>query len=77
VSWDERRKVVWVANANSDAIYRLDSRTGKSTVYPLPRRMAYLRQIAIDQQTGRLVASYGNYPEGSGPSMGLVIEVGD
>lgn len=77
VSWDEKRKVVWVANANSDVIYRLDPKTGASTVIPLPRKMAYLRQIAIDQKNGRLVASYGNYPEGSGPSMGVVIDVGD
>lgn len=77
VSWDEKRKVVWVANANSDAVYRLDPASGKSTVYPLPRPMAYLRQINVDEESGRLVASYGNYPEGSGPSMGVLIDVGD
>ncbi|HKY92711.1 MAG TPA: SMP-30/gluconolactonase/LRE family protein [Nevskiaceae bacterium] len=76
VTWDERRKAVWVANANSDVVYRLDPKRGASTVYPLPRPMAYLRQIAIDRD-GRLVASYGNYPEASGPSMGVVIDVGD
>jgi streptogramin lyase len=76
VTWDERRQAVWVANANSDAIYRLDPRSARVTVYPLPRRMAYLRQLAIDQE-GRLVGSYGNYPEGSGPSMGVLIDVGD
>lgn len=77
VSWDERRQTLWVANANSDVVYRLDPKTGASTVYPLPRPMAYLRQIAVDQGSGRLIASYGNYPEGSGPSMGVVIDVGD
>lgn len=77
VSWDEKRKVVWVANANSDVIYRMNPETGACTVYPLPRKMAYLRQLAIDQKNGRLVASYGNYPEGSGPAMGVVIDVGD
>jgi streptogramin lyase len=76
VTWDQRRQAVWVANANSDAIYRLDPRTAQITVYPLPRRMAYLRQLAIDE-SGRLVGSYGNYPEGSGPSMGVLIDVGD
>ena len=76
VSWDEKRKVVWVANANSDAVYRVDAKTGKSTVYPLPRQMAYFRQIHVDS-SGRLIGSYGNYPEGSGPSMGVVIDVGD
>jgi streptogramin lyase len=76
VTWDERRQAVWVANANSDAIYRLDPRTAQFKVYPLPRRMAYLRQLAIDED-GRLVGTYGNYPEGSGPSMGVLIDVGD
>lgn len=77
VTWDQRRKAVWVANANSDAIYRLQAETGEITVYPLPRQMAYLRQIAIDPGSGRLVGTYGNYPEGSGPSMGVLIDVGD
>ena len=77
VTWDARRRAVWVANANSDVIYRLDSLTGTVTVYPLPRQMAYLRQIGLDAASGRLVASYGNYPEGSGPSLGVLIDVGD
>lgn len=77
VTWDERRKTVWVATANSDAIYRLNPVSGAVTVYPLPRRMAFLRQIAVHPRTGQLVATYGNYPEGSGPSMGLLIDVGD
>lgn len=77
VSWDERRKTIWVANANSDVVYRLDPKTGATQVFPLPRPMAYLRQIAVEAKTGRLIASYGNYPEGSGPSMGVVIDPGD
>tara|TARA_R110000850_G_scaffold156_5_gene1104 strand:- start:15106 stop:16920 length:1815 start_codon:yes stop_codon:yes gene_type:complete len=77
VTWDESRQVLWVVNANSDVIYRLDPETGISTVLPLPRRMAYLRQVAVDGKTGDLIASYGNYPEGSGPSMGVLIHPGD
>lgn len=77
VTWDERRKTVWVATANSDSIYRLDPGSGDVTVYPLPRKMAFLRQIAVHPHTGQLVATYGNYPAGSGPSMGLLIDVGD
>lgn len=76
VTWDSHRKAVWVANANSDAIDRIDVLTGRITTYPLPRRMAYLRKVEVDDQ-GRLVATYGNYPEGSGPSMGVLIDVGD
>jgi streptogramin lyase len=77
VTWDSRRGCIWVANANSDAIYRLAPKSGAIRVYPLPRRMAYMRQIAIDEKTGRLVGSYGNYPEGSGPSMGFTIDIPD
>lgn len=77
VTWDERRKAVWVVNANSDAIYRLDPGTAEIKVYPMPRQMAYMRQIAVDEKSGRLVGTYGNYPEGSGPSMGVLIDVGD
>lgn len=77
VTWDERRRSLWVVTANSDAIYRLQPASGAMHVYPLPRPMAYLRQIAIDESNGRLVGSYGNYPEGSGPSMAVVIDVGE
>ncbi|MBI5615163.1 MAG: hypothetical protein HY943_02615 [Gammaproteobacteria bacterium] len=77
VAWDEQRQAVWVATANADAIYRLDAASGKLTVYPLPRPMAYLRQIGVDPEHGRLVATYANYPAGSGPSYAVVIEVGD
>jgi len=77
VTWDAKRRAVWVANANSDAIYRIAVDSNAISVIPLPREMAYLRQIAVDPSSGRLVASYGNYPEGSGPSFGVVIDVGD
>lgn len=76
VTWDGARQAIWVANANSDAINRLDPATGDVTVYPLPRDMAYLRKLEIDDH-GRLVGTYGNYPEGSGPSKGVLIDVGD
>tara|TARA_R110001592_G_scaffold126337_1_gene337603 strand:+ start:38548 stop:40404 length:1857 start_codon:yes stop_codon:yes gene_type:complete len=77
VTWDERRKVVWVVTANSDVIYRLQPSTGTITVLPMPRQMAYMRQLAIDEVSGYLVGTYSNYPEGSGPSMGVLIQPGD
>jgi streptogramin lyase len=77
VTWDERRKVLWVVTANSDVIYRLEPPTGTITVLPMPRQMAYMRQLAIDETSGRLIGAYSNYPEGSGPSMGVLIEPGD
>jgi streptogramin lyase len=76
-AWDERRKALWVSGANADVIYRLNPATGKFTVYPLPRHMAFIRQISIDDKSGRLTSAYGNYPVGSGPSMAVVIDVGD
>jgi virginiamycin B lyase len=76
-AWDERRHALWVSGANADVIYRLNPATGKFSVYPLPRRMAFIRQISIDDQSGRLVSAYGNYPVGSGPSMVVMIDVGD
>jgi streptogramin lyase len=76
-AWDERRKALWVSGANADVIYRLNPATGKFTVYPLPRHMAFIRQISIDDKTGRLVSAYGNYPVGSGPSMAVTIDVGN
>jgi len=77
VAWDEGRKVLWVVTANADAIYRLDPESGAFTVLPLPRRMAFLRQLGVDHASGRLIATYANYPVGSGPSYAVVIDVGD
>jgi streptogramin lyase len=77
LAWDEKRRVLWVTTSNSDVIYRFDPKTEHFTVYPLPRRQAYLRQLSIDPGSGRLVGSYGNIPAGSGPSMAVLIDVGD
>jgi len=76
-AWDERRKALWVSGANADVIYRFDPASEQFTVIPLPRQMAFVRQIGVDQKTDRLVAAYGNYPTGSGPSMVVQIDVGD
>lgn len=77
VTWDTQRKVLWVANANADVIYRFDPSTEKFSIIPLPRPMGYLRKISVDLASGDLVTSYANIPPGSGPSMALSIHVGD
>ena len=77
LTWDAKRKAVWIATANADAIYRFDPETEKFSVIPLPRNKGFLRKIAIDPATNRLIATYGHIPAGSGPSMVLVITVGD
>jgi len=77
VTWDQRRRVVWVAGSNTDSIYRLDPDTGKVTVLPLPRERAYLRMIDLDRNTGDLWTTYAHLPIGRGPNYAVRIEVGD
>jgi streptogramin lyase len=78
VTWDPRRKVVWIAASNADAIYRFDPRDQSFGVLPLPRPGAFLRMLAIDQSTGALVTSYANLVEFSpGPRMAVMIDLGD
>jgi streptogramin lyase len=78
LTWDTRRKVLWVATSNSDAIYRFDPRDKSFGVLPLPREGAFLRMLAIDKSTGALVTSYANLVEFSkGPRMAVMIDLGD
>nr|ART36541.1 C743 [uncultured bacterium] len=77
VTWDQRRRLVWVAASNADAIYRLDPATGKTAVLPLPRERAFLRMIDIDRKTGDLWTTYAHLPIGRGPNYAVKIEVGD
>ena len=78
VTWDSVRRVVWVATANADVIYRFDPATRSYGVLPLPREQSFLRMIDIDPATGVLVSSYANIVENvNGPRMALIIEPGD
>lgn len=77
VTWDQRRRVVWVAASNTDAIYRLGPDTGKIAVLPLPRERAYMRMIDLDRNTGDLWTTYAHLPIGRGPNYAVRIEVGD
>lgn len=77
VTWDQRRRVVWVAASNTDAIYRLDPATGKVAVVPLPRERAYLRMIDLDRNTGDLWTTYAHLPINRGPNYAVRIQVGD
>jgi streptogramin lyase len=77
-TWDPKRKVVWVATSNADAIYRFNPRDKSMAVLPLPREAGFLRQIQVDRHTGVLTTSYANIVEYShGPRMALQIDVGD
>lgn len=78
VTWDSVRRVVWVATANADVIYRFDPATRSYGVLPLPREQGFLRMIDIDPASGVLVSSYANIVENvNGPRMALIIEPGD
>jgi streptogramin lyase len=75
--WDVKRQMLWVGTTNADLIYGFNPKTEKFTVLPLPRKQGYFRKLALNPVTDQLVASYSNIPTGSGPSMALVIDVGD
>lgn len=77
VAWDEARNALWITTSNADVIYRFFPEEERFSVYPLPRRQAYFRQLSIDSATGNLIGSYGNIPAGSGPSMAVIIQPGD
>jgi streptogramin lyase len=78
VTWDPKRKVVWIPTSNADAIYRFDPRDKSFGVLPLPRDRAFLRQLVVDKESGALVTSYANIVENSkGPRMALLIDLGD
>jgi streptogramin lyase len=76
VTWDPKRKVVWIPTSNADAIYRFDPRDKSLAVLPLPREGAFLRMVVVDKQTGALVTSYANIVENvHGPRMAVKIDL--
>ena len=78
VTWDPKRKVVWVATSNADVIYRFDPASKKFSVLPLPRAGAFLRMVDVDPSTGVLTTTYANIVENvHGPRMALTIDPGD
>jgi len=77
-TWDPVRRVIWIATANGDVIYRFDPRDKSFGVLPLPRTQAFLRMIDVDPKTGVLITSYANIVDVvQGPRMALIIEPGD
>jgi len=77
VTWDNQRKVLWVATSNNDIIYKLDPASGISTEYPLPRKNAFLRMIEVDPKTGDIWTSYSPLPIGDGPNFLVQLTVGN
>lgn len=76
-TWDPKRRVVWVAASNTDAIYRIDPANGAAAVVPLPRKRTYLRMVDIDRSTGDLWTTYAPLPIGRGPNYAVRIHPGD
>lgn len=78
VTWDPKRKVVWIPTSNANVLYRFDPRDKSFGVLPLPREGAFLRMVVVDDTTGALVTSYANIVENvHGPRMALTIDLGD
>lgn len=77
LTWDNQRKVLWIATTNNNIIYKLDPANGISTEYPLPRKDAFLRMIDVDPKTGDLWTTYSNLPVGYGPNFIVQLTPGD
>lgn len=49
---DRRTDTVWICGTNSDTLVRFVPKTEKFTVYPLPTRVTYTREIDFDEEGG-------------------------
>jgi len=58
---DRERDIVWICGTNSDTLIRFDPSDEKFTVYPLPSRVMYTREIDFDAN-GRVRTSNSNGP---------------
>ncbi len=52
---------VWICGTNSDTLLRFRPQTEQWTVYPLPTRVTYTRELDFDEQ-GRVWTSNSNLP---------------
>lgn len=59
---DKRRGIVWVTGNQSDSLYALDIRTQAWRTVPLPRRVAFTRDIEIDERDGTIYTSTSSFP---------------
>src|SRR5262245_35212258 len=58
---DRRTDVVWICGTNSDSLIRFEPESERFTVYPLPTRVTYTREIDFDSE-GRVWTSNSNSP---------------
>jgi sugar lactone lactonase YvrE len=52
---------VWICGTNSDTMIRFEPETERFTVYPLPTRVTYTREVDFDAE-GRVWTSNSNGP---------------
>ena len=69
---DRRTDTVWICGTNSDTLIRFEPDVERFTVYPLPTRVTYTREIDFDD-AGGVWASNSNFPtwqiEAPGPKV--------
>jgi streptogramin lyase len=58
---DRRTDTVWICGTNSDTLIRFEPASETFTVYPLPTRVTYTRELDFDAQ-GRVWTSNSNAP---------------
>jgi hypothetical protein len=58
---DRRTDTIWICGTNSDSLIRFAPETRRFTVYPLPTRVTYTREIDFDAE-GRVWTSNSNSP---------------
>ncbi|MFV2091319.1 MAG: hypothetical protein ACC642_11725, partial [Pseudomonadales bacterium] len=58
---DRSTDTVWICGTNSDSLIRYQPNTGKFTVYPLPTRVTYTREIDFAAD-GAIWTSNSNAP---------------
>ncbi|MEA2624859.1 MAG: hypothetical protein QOD06_904 [Candidatus Binatota bacterium] len=49
---DRRTDTVWICGTNSDTLIRFEPESEKFTIYPMPSRVTYTREIDFDDQGG-------------------------
>jgi streptogramin lyase len=69
---DRRTDTVWICGTNSDSLISFEPASEHFTVYPLPTRVTYTREIDFDEHGG-VWTSNSNFPtwqiEGPGPKI--------
>jgi streptogramin lyase len=77
LSYDYKRRLIWLGSANADRIFRFDIASKKFTQYPLPHHKTFLRMFALDKDSGEVWTTYAALPVGSGPKAIVMLKPGE